>query len=61
MNLTSYMPYLQETLVDECIEELEGKEKQSKDFRNSLEFLKNSPFYSFFLFLDNFLIVILET
>ena len=44
------MPYLQETLVDECIEELERKEKQSKDFRNSLDFLKNSPFHSLFPF-----------
>ena len=47
MSLTSYMPYLQEMLVDKCIEELERKEKQSKDFRNSLDFLKNSPFHSF--------------
>ena len=46
MSLTSYMPYLQEALVDECIEELERKEKWSKDFRNSLDFLKNSPFHS---------------
>ena len=44
------MPYLQETLVDKCIEELERKEKQSKDFRNSLDFLKNSPFHSLFPF-----------
>ena len=50
MSLTSYMPYLQETLVDECIEELERKEKRSEDFRNSLEFLKNSPFHSLFPF-----------
>ena len=50
MSLTSYMPYLQETLVDEYIEELERKEKRSKDFRNSLEFLKNSPFHSLFPF-----------
>ena len=46
------MPYLQETLVDECIEELERKEKRSEDFRNSLDFLKNSPFHSHSLFLD---------
>ena len=45
------MLYLQETLVDECIEELERKEKQSKDFRNSLEFLKHSPFHPLFPFL----------
>ena len=44
------MPYLQEMLVDECIEELERKEKRSEDFRNSLEFLKNSPFHSLFPF-----------
>ena len=50
MSLTSYMPYLQETLVDEYIEELERKEKQSKDFRNSLEFPKNSPFHPFLPF-----------
>ena len=50
MSLTSYMLYLQETLVDECIEELERKEKQSEDFRNSLEFLKNSPFHPLFPF-----------
>ena len=50
MSLILYMPYLQEMLVDECIEELERKEKQSKDFRNSLEFLKNSPFYPLFPF-----------
>ena len=50
MSLTSYMPYLQETLVDECIEELERKEKRSEDFRNSLDFLKNSPFHSLFSF-----------
>ena len=36
MSLTSYMPYLQETLVDKCIEELERKEKWSEDFKNSL-------------------------
>ena len=28
------MPYLQEMLVDKCIEELERKKKQSEDFRN---------------------------
>ena len=50
MGLTSYMSYLQEMLVDECIEELERKEKQSKDFRNSLDFLKNSPFHPLFPF-----------
>ena len=50
MSLTSYMPYLQEMLVDEYIEELERKEKQSEDFRNSLEFLKNSPFHPLFPF-----------
>ena len=44
------MPYLQEMLVDECIEELERKEKQSEDFRNSLDFLKNSLFHSLFPF-----------
>ena len=44
------MPYLQETLVDKCIEELERKEKQSKDFRNSLDFLKNSLSHPFFPF-----------
>ena len=50
MSLTSYMLYLQEMLVDECIEELERKERWSEDFRNSLEFLKNSPFYPLFPF-----------
>ena len=44
------MPYLQETLVDKCIEELERKEKQTEDFRNRLDFLKNSPFHSLFPF-----------
>ena len=37
-------------LVDECIEELERKEKRSEDFRNSLDFLKNSSFHSLFPF-----------
>ena len=37
-------------LVDECIEELERKKKQSEDFRNSLDFLKNSPFHPLFPF-----------
>ena len=69
------MPYLQEMLVDEYIEELERKEKQSEDFRNSLEFLKNSPFHSLFPFpglspdrytrdigsFDNFLLLIGDT
>ena len=50
MSLTSYMLYLQEILVDKSIEELERKEKQSEDFKNSLEFLKNSHFYSLFPF-----------
>ena len=50
MSLTSYMPYLQEMLVDECIEELERKEKWSEDFKNSQEFLKNSPFHPLFPF-----------
>ena len=45
--------------MDECIEELERKEKQSKDFRNSLDFLKNSLIL-FSLFLDNLLIIALE-
>ena len=36
--------------MDECIEELERKEKRSEDFRNSLDFLKNSPFHSLFSF-----------
>ena len=51
MSLASYMPYLQEMLVDECIEELERKEKRSEDFINSLDFLKNSPFHPLFPFL----------
>ena len=51
MSLISYMLYLQKTLADKCIEELERKEKQSKDFRNSLEFLKTSPFHPLFPFL----------
>ena len=51
ISLTSYMPYLQEMLVDECIEELERKEKRSEDFINSLDFLKNSPFHPLFPFL----------
>ena len=50
MSLTSYMLYLQEMLVDKCIEELERKVKWSEDFRNSLEFLKNSAFYPLFSF-----------
>ena len=53
-------------LVDECIEELERKEKQNEDFRNSLDFLKNSLFHSLFPFpgqspaccsFDNFLLL----
>ena len=44
------MLYLQEMLVDKCIEELERKEKQSKDFRNNLDFLKNSSFHPLFPF-----------
>ena len=44
------MLYLQEMLVEKCIEKLERKEKQSEDFRNSLEFLKNSPFHPLFPF-----------
>ena len=44
------MLYLQEMLVDKCIAELERKKKQCKDFRNSLEFLKNSPFHPLFPF-----------
>ena len=44
------MLYLQEMLVDKCIEELERKEKRREDFRNSLEFLKNSPFHPVFPF-----------
>ena len=59
MSLTSYMLYLQEMLVDECIEKLERKEKRSEDFRNSLDFL-TLPFIPFFLFLDNLLIVMLK-
>ena len=50
MSLTSYMLYLQKTLVDKCIKELERKEKQSKDFKNSLDFLKKSPFHPLFPF-----------
>ena len=50
MSLTSYKLYLQETLVNKCIEELERKEKRSEDFRNSLEFLKNSSFHPLFTF-----------
>ena len=50
MSLTSYMPYLQETLVNKCIEELERKEKWSEDFRNSLDFLKNTLFHPLFPF-----------
>ena len=36
--------------MDECIEELERKEKRSEDFRNSLDFLKNCPFHFLFPF-----------
>ena len=61
--------------MDKCIEELERKEKQSEDFRNSLNFLKNSSFHPLFPFsgqypdcyaqdigsLDNFLLLNSDT